>query len=80
MKIKFAWGIHQEVGAVGWRRIVRVPLLAAVMAGVVAAGLFPLSRWGAALGATLIYPLVLWRAGLLTDEERTLLKPILRRN
>ncbi len=78
--LPFAWGIRREVGSVGWWSIIRTPLLAVAVAGGVAVMLLPLSRWGAALGAGIVYPIVLWRAGLLTDEEERLLKPILRRS
>ncbi len=78
--VPFLVGVRRQVGSVGWRSIVGKPLLATLVMALVALPLYLLlGRWWALLGAAAAYPLAAWRLGLLSDEERALLAPLLRR-
>ncbi len=76
--IPFAIGLQREIGRIHWRQLLWRPLAAGAAAGLLVVLLLPLGR-GIALLGVLAYPLVLWRVGLLSAEERRLLQPLWRR-
>jgi O-antigen/teichoic acid export membrane protein len=76
--IPFIIGLRKQVGPLGWWHVVGKPILGALAMGAVTLALLPLGRLLALGGAVVIYPLVMWRLGLLTLEERTVLRPLLQ--
>jgi O-antigen/teichoic acid export membrane protein len=76
--IPFIIGLRGQVGPLGWWNIVGKPVLGALAMGAVTLVSLPLGRWVALVGAVVVYPLVIWRLGLLTSEEQMVLRPLLQ--
>ena len=78
--IPFTVGVHRQVGALRWDEMAGKPLLATVATGAL---ILPLYLWmgrGWAIGAALVaYPVIAWRMGVLSQEERATLAPLFRR-
>ncbi len=74
-----SWGMRRKVGPLGLWDAIRVPLLASLAAGAFALVLLPIGRPAALVATLAVYPLVVWRMGLLNAEEQTLLAPLSRR-
>ncbi len=76
--IAFVYGLQGETGKLNWLELVGRPVLATLIAGLVALALLPLSRYIAFTSVLVVYPLIIWRLHPLTAEERQLLRPTLR--
>ncbi len=73
----FALDVRREIGPVGWRQIVEKPLMATVVAGLVALPLFWRNQLLAAIVALFVYLVAAWRSSFFTPEEQVLLAPLL---
>jgi O-antigen/teichoic acid export membrane protein len=76
--LPFLLELRRQLGHTDWWRILGKPLLAAVVAVALALLLWPLGRAFAALAIILIYPLMVWRLKIITQDERSLLAPLFR--
>jgi O-antigen/teichoic acid export membrane protein len=77
--IPFVIGLRKYLGKINWKSILGKPLLSAGIASLVAVLLLPINRWLALIGASLTYPLAVWKLNVLSPEERTMLAPLLKR-
>jgi O-antigen/teichoic acid export membrane protein len=77
--VPFLIGIRKHLGDVGWWGIAGKPLIAAIVVGIVMLVVSSISLSLALLAALIIYPLLIWRMGLLTPEEQAILAPLFRR-
>jgi len=78
--VPFVIGMRRQFGAIGWREILVKPVAAAAIAGVGAVLIWPLGR-AAAFGAVVVlYPVLIWALGAVSEDERALLKPLFRRS
>jgi len=78
--VLFVIGMRREFGTIGWRAILLKPLVAASVAAAGAALTWGLGR-GVALGTVLIvYPVVIVLLGAISEEDRSLLRPLFRRS
>jgi O-antigen/teichoic acid export membrane protein len=79
--VPFILGVLRELEAIDWWSFLGKPVLAAMVAGGVAGVLYVTAgRWAAVAGASLTYPLLIWRLRLLTPKEQATLAPLLRRS
>jgi O-antigen/teichoic acid export membrane protein len=79
--VPFILGVLRELGKIdGWSFLGK-PALAAAVTGAVAGVLYAfVGRSAAAVGALVIYPLLIWRLRLLTPEEQATLAPLFKRS
>ncbi len=78
--IPFIVSVQRQVGRLAWGKMVGKPLLTTLAAGIVSLPLHLLGgRWLAIAGALIAYPLVGWKIGLLSPQERATLGPLFRR-
>lgn len=77
--VLFMLGIQRVLGKLNWWQVIGKPLIATLIAAGITLLLYPLSRWLALTGAVLGYLFAAWKVGILTDEERRTLAPLLKR-
>lgn len=78
--VPFLIGVHRWLGGVGWREVVGKPLMAAAISIGCALPLLLVNQIVALLVVMVVYPLLLWKLGVLSAEERAVLVPLLRRS
>ncbi len=77
--IPFMIGVRRHLGPIGWRDILFKPLAAAALSAILAVLVQPAGRGVALLVVCVAYPLLVWRLGVLAQQERELLASIVRR-
>jgi O-antigen/teichoic acid export membrane protein len=78
--IPFILGVRRQIGDLRWIDTVGKPLFATLVTGAVVLPLYLwIGRGWAITGALLTYPLISWRIGVLSQEERAALAPLLHK-